>query len=111
MRSQLGMGLCGLAGAWRAHARLSAACSHPRCVTIFWLLREVGKCSRLSPAVSGAQPQRQVLNCSILRVWQVLNRGVFQRIEGMDQMGSCFRDWETAAMGLSKLHLRMHVPQ
>ena len=36
-----------------------------------------------------------------------LNRGLFERIDGLPRMAGCFRDWETPASSLPKHHQKM----
>ena len=36
-----------------------------------------------------------------------LNRGMSARMHGIEQLGGCFRDWETPASGLVKHHQKM----
>jgi hypothetical protein len=41
-------------------------------------------------------------------VKSALNRGMMERIDGVDQMArGCFRDWETQVTSLAKHHQRM----
>lgn len=40
-----------------------------------------------------------------------LNRGIFANVEGLSQIGQCFRDWETPSSNIPRYHIKMPIAE